>query len=309
MTGVAILATVDLGALHAADGGQGSFASVDASPETLEALWNATDYRAFLRGWFEREKERRPALSYRQMGQKLAIDPSLLAKVFVGERHLATSRIQPLCDLVGLGGDQAEYFRHLVLHAKSKTAREAQACFARLQELRRVAPRPLSESQSGYWDSWVQVALRSLFTCGDWGDDWEAMGAALHPRQTARTVRDAVRRLEALGMAARDAHGHWRLLDPYIRDGAAPSPRALRSFHRQTLLLALEALEGLPPSERNLSAVTVSVPESGLPELVRMVGDFRSRIVTAVAAMGKPDRVATISVQLVPWSRTPGSGT
>jgi len=277
---------------------------MSAHAELLEHLWSATDYRTFLRSWLEREKVSRPALSYRSLGRKLSIDPSLLAKVFLGERHLATSRIQPVCDLVGLSGSGAEYFRHLVLHAKSKTSREAHACFARLQELRRVLPIPLAETQGGFWDSWVQVALRSLFTCGEFGDEWERMGKQLHPPQNARVVREAVRNLERLGMAAKDENGHWRLVDPYVRDRQGSSTRSLRSFHRQTLLLALESIEGLPSTERDISAVTLSVPAEGLPEIVAMIEDFRSRVITAVAGMTRADRVATLSVQLVPWSGT-----
>lgn len=112
-----------------------------------DILWTAKGYREFLATWLAREQERRPSFSIRLMGKRLALDPSLLGKILQGERHLATSRIQPVCDLVGLAGNQAEYFRHLVLHAKSKTAREAQACFERLQELRRIAPLPLADAE------------------------------------------------------------------------------------------------------------------------------------------------------------------
>ncbi len=112
---------------------------------TMASLWTAVDYRSFLREWLETERVRRPAVSLRWMAQRLAMDPSLLSKILAQERHLSHSRVQPVCDLLGLEGAEAEYFRLCVHYAKAKGHREAQACFARMAELRRVSPVPLDE--------------------------------------------------------------------------------------------------------------------------------------------------------------------
>ncbi len=269
-------------------------------PALDRLLWSARDYREFLSAWLRHQKAARPSVSLNAMARTIAIDPSLLGKIFQGERHLATSRIQPICDLTGLAGDRAEYFRHLVLHAKSKTAREAQACFQRMQELRRVAPVLLDDTQESYWDSWIQVALRSLLVCGDFDDDWGRMGGLLHPRQTSGTVQRAMRSLERLGMVAKDDAGFWRPVEPFVRDRGSASSRALRNFHRQSLLLAVESLEGLPTSERNISSVSVAVDAAGYLELVRQVEDLRSRALACSARTTSPDRVVQVAVQIIP---------
>ena len=265
-----------------------------------DGLWEARDYREFLHGWFEREKALRPSRSIRALARKLAIDPSLLGKILLGERHLATSRIQPVCDLVGLSGNQAEYFRHLVLLAKSKTAREAQALFERLQELRRIAPVPLDDAQESYWDSWLHIALRSLLSCGDFKDEWERMGKLLVPRQRARRVREAMRVLERLGMISKDQSGFWRLATPFVRDRPGTQARALRNYHRQSLLLALDSLEGLPASRRNISSVSVAVDDEAYDDLVAMIEDLRARALARSAKTERPRRVVQLGLQLIP---------
>lgn len=265
-----------------------------------DILWTAKGYREFLATWLAREQERRPSFSIRLVAKKLALDPSLLGKILQGERHLATSRIQPVCDLVGLEGNQAEYFRHLVLHAKSKTAREAQACFERLQELRRIAPLPLADAQESYWDKWIHIALRSLLTCGNFRDDWAAMGELLHPRQGAKAVKAAMKTLETLGMVVKDEGGFWRTAEPFVKNAPGTQARALRNFHRQSLLLAVDALEGLEPTERNISSVTVTVDEAEYAELVAMLADLRSRALTRSAKVERPTRVVQLGLQLVP---------
>ena len=269
-------------------------------PLEQDELWSSRDYREYLRGWLERTRAKRPTFSIRSLARRLAIDASLLGRIFQGERHLAASRIQPVCDVVGLTGERAEYFRHMVLFAKSKTAREAQALFSRMQELRRVAPVPLADTQESYWDSWVHVALRSLLTCGDFGDDWEELGRLLHPPQAPRTVKTAMSRLSRMGMVVKDDRGFWRPSTQFVKDRTGAHTRALRNFHRQSLLLATDAIEGVDPSRRNLSSATVAIDEAKYEELVRLVDELRLKALTLAEATPAPNQVVQIAIQIVP---------
>lgn len=266
----------------------------------MDTLWTATDYRTFLRDWLEAEHERRRTASLRWMAGRLAMDPSLLSKIFAGDRHLSHSRVQPVCDLLKLPPEEAEYFRLLVHYAKAKGHREAQVCFARMAELRKVSPVPLDDVQVAYWESWIHVALRSLLACGEFRDEWERLGNLLHPRQSGRKVRDSVLLLERLGLASRDADGIWRVRDPVLRDGSPAQGPMVRHFHRQSLHLALDAIDGLSKEERNLSSLTVSLPPEGYAKIVEMAQDFRSRVVAAVSGMQGPDRVYQVSLQILP---------
>ena len=96
-------------------------------------IWACTDYRAWLRDWLAGAKIRRPmVVSSRWMAVQLSMDPSLMSKILLGERHLSHSRIQAACDLMELRDDEAEYFRQMVHYAKSKGHREAQICFQKM---------------------------------------------------------------------------------------------------------------------------------------------------------------------------------
>ncbi|MBK9578592.1 MAG: TIGR02147 family protein [Fibrobacteres bacterium] len=271
----------------------------------MASVYAHTDYRKYLHEWYVEEKGRRPVVSFRWLGQKLATDPSLLAKIFVGERHLSGARIQPLVEILGLAGLEAEYFRILVQYGKAKSAKDAQHCFSKLAELRRVAPVPLEQSQAGFWDSWVHVALRALVGCGKYREEYDALGAMLVPRVPGSQVRKSLAVLAELGFLERDDDGFWRIREPFVRGPSTAQARALRHFHRQTLLLAAESVEALDPKWRDLSSVTVSIPESGYDEIRELVRDFRSRVLTAVSRMQNPDRVYQVSVQMVPFALPP----
>ncbi|HNY32974.1 MAG TPA: TIGR02147 family protein [Fibrobacteria bacterium] len=266
----------------------------------MESLWATTDYRAFLRDWLDAERKARPAVSLRWLAQKLSMDPSLLSKILSQERHVSHSRVQPVCDLLKLEGAEAEYFRLLVHYAKAKSHREAQACFARMAQLRKVSPVPLDDVQVTYWESWIHVALRSLLACGEFRGDWEELGNRLRPRQSARKAREGVLLLERIGLAYRDADGIWRVRNAFLKDGSPAQAPMVRHFHRQSLMLSMEAIEGVPKDLRDLSSLTVSLPPDGYPKIVEMVREFRARLLATVDAMDPPDRVYQVSFQVVP---------
>jgi uncharacterized protein (TIGR02147 family) len=253
----------------------------------------------------EDEKSRRPVVSYRWMGQRLLMDGSLLAKILSNERHLASSKVQQVLDLIGLSGLEADYFRLSVQYGKSKSAKESQVCFAKLAELRRVAPVPVDDSQASYWDSWVNVAVRALVSCGNFQDEWDRIGDLLHPKVASAKVKEAVATLAGLGFLEKRDDGFWHVREPFLRDGKGSQTRALRHFHRQSLLLAVEAIESVPVEMRDLSSVTVSIPEKGYLEISEMIRDFRSRLLTAVSRMQGPDRVYQVSIQAIPLALPP----
>lgn len=266
----------------------------------MDSLWTTTDYRVFLRNWLEDRKRSRSSVSLRWMAQRLSMDASLLSRILSQERHLSHSRIQPVCDLLHLEGAPAEYFRNLVHYAKAKSARESQACFSRMVQLRRVSAQPLDDVQAAYWESWIHVALRSLLACDRFKDEWERLGARLRPRQTGRRTRDAVLLLERLGLARRDQDGFWVVEETFLRDGSPAQAPMVRHFHRQSLHLAMESIESLPKDLRDLSSLTVSMPPEAYPQLTEMIRDFRSKVLSLIAGMKNPDRVYQLNLQLVP---------
>lgn len=274
-----------------------------------DTIWAFTDYRAWLREWLAGAKIRRPmVVSSRWMAVQLSMDPSLTSKILLGERHLSHSRIQAACDLMEINGDEAEYFRQMVHYAKAKGHREAQVCFQKMAALRKVSPTRLESRQSVYWERWENVALRELLACGSFGDDWESMGRLLRPNISGKRVREAMVILRDLGLAAKGEDGIWRQCVPFLRDGESVDPATIRHFHRQSLLFSADAIEAVPGPERDISAVTVSIPKDGYDVLVEAAREFRAKVLSLVSGMGEPELVCQVGVQIVPRSSVREAG-
>ena len=67
---------------------------------------------------------------------------------------------------------------------------------------------------------------------------------------------------------------------------------------------ASDSLETVLSEERDVSAITLGVPESRLPELKERVARFHQELLASIGASTDPcDRVYQLNIQLFPLSR------
>ncbi|HNC98867.1 MAG TPA: TIGR02147 family protein, partial [Myxococcota bacterium] len=205
-------------------------------------IYQYTDYRVFLREWFEDSKKSHAFLSYRYLGQKIGVDPGYLVKVFQGARHLAEDCVPSIQKVVGLDARQATYFYELFLFTKARGERAIRERFQKLMALRDLQIRDLSREQYRFWLSWRHTAVRLMLALEEFSGDWAALGARLTPPVSANEVRESILLLEEIGMIRqRPEDGVWELLDDFISTGDQWKDLAAREFQRQTLQLALES--------------------------------------------------------------------
>lgn len=73
--------------------------------QMLQALYQSTDYRAFLREYFQEQKRARKAFSHRYFARLAGFESSgFLAHVMAGERNLTETSIRKICKAMGFKG-------------------------------------------------------------------------------------------------------------------------------------------------------------------------------------------------------------
>ena len=85
-----------------------------------------SDYRDFLKEYYDRRKAEMPFYSYRMMGDKLGLDSSYLYRVLQKKQHLPAHALPAAKEILNLSGREAEYFDLLFSAAvtKDKNKRE-----------------------------------------------------------------------------------------------------------------------------------------------------------------------------------------
>lgn len=266
-------------------------------------LYQYTDYRGFLRDWLAESKEAFPALSYRYMATRLELDPGFLVHIFHGQKHLAEKHVPGLVKLLKLKPREAEYFRRLVAFGKAKGESEISKRFLELMELRETQVREVSSREHRYYAHWYVPAIRCLLGAVEFRGDWEDLARRLRPTISTQEAKAGVRLLESLGMVRCGPDGLWETLDAHLSSGDVWTGHAVRGFQKQTLQLALEALDDMPKTEREISTLTFAIPAQEMPALNEMVRDFRGRLARWALASQDADQVFQMNIQIFPVSQ------
>lgn len=265
-------------------------------------LFQYTDYRAFLREWFEEAKKERESLSYRFIAGRIGIDPGFLVRIFQGTKHLSETHLPALCKVIRLNKRETQYFERLVLFCKAKGDREIQERFLSLMELRESKVREISAKQYRYYQHWYIPAIRCLIAAKEFRGNFAELASILNPAITSQEAHDAVRVLEDLQMVQKNRHGVWETLDSHISAGDAWTDRAVREFQKQAFFLGIRGLETLPKEHREFSTLTFSIPREEFSSVQDLIRDFRTKMARWTLAQENADAVYHMNIQVFPMA-------
>ena len=243
-------------------------------------------------------------MSYRFLAKRLDIDPGFLVHIIQGSKHLAEKNIAAFAKYIGLNKRESAYFERLVLFGKARGEREIAECFKLLMELRDTCRREVNTRQYQYYLHWYIPAIRCLIAATEFTGNYAALGAQLVPSISAKEAEQSVKLLEKLGMIKRGSGNVWETLDQHISTGDAWTSHTIRGFQKQTLELAVSALENLPKEDREISTLTFSIPKSEINAVQEMVREFRSRMANWAISTQDGDSVFQMNIQVFPLART-----
>lgn len=268
-------------------------------------LYAYTDYRAYLRDWFEENKKSQAFLSFRYMSRRTGIDAGYLAHVLQGSKHIAEGSIDAMVQFLGLGTKDAKYFSELVLFSRAKNEREIKERFQKLMSLRGVSARELSSRQIRYWAHWYYPAVRLTMLNYSFQGDYADLAARLCPPITEEQAREAVQVLENLQLVRKEEAGIYTVLDAHISTGDAWQSVAIREFQEQTLKLAAESLTRHSKKNREISTLSLAIPQEEISTLQEMVKDFRQQVAKWALSLDDSDCVMQVDFAVFPISMSP----
>jgi uncharacterized protein (TIGR02147 family) len=245
-----------------------------------------------LKNEFELRRRRNPEFSVRAFARWLGASPAQISQVLSGKRALTTKMALKFAQRLDLSPREKTEF-------VSSTSPEVSSTTAYFKDPQRAALIDLEEDKFRAVSDWQHFAILSLT---------EVKGAKGDPRWIARRLginvqeaNAALERLRKLGLLApapafKQVTGSLRVLSN------APS-EAIRKYHSQNLLLALERLEGVAFENRDYQSLTVSTSASKLAWFRRRVDEFLTEV-SAELESGPREEVYTLGIQFFPVTRS-----
>jgi uncharacterized protein (TIGR02147 family) len=267
------------------------------------SVFDYLDYRQFLRDFYNQQKKTNTFFSYRYIGNKVGMDSSFLIKVLQGHLHVAEDRIEKFHKICNFNDKEAQYFEALVHFNKAKSEKESKLYFEKMLSINKAKSDKIVESQYEFFQKWYYSAVWALLDGAPFKGDIKDLGNMLTPAIGLKEARSAIKLLEDLKLIVQDPDGAYRAVGLNLTTGKEWRSVAIMQYQREMIKLAEESLERFRKDERDISTLTVNIPESAIPEIRDLTGEFRESLKKLVNSYTETDRVYQMNIQMFPLTQ------
>lgn len=265
------------------------------------SVFSYFDARRFLRDSQVALKEHRPSFTLEHLGKLVGLkSKGHVSLIFQGRKNIPDEKIPLFSAALGLEKREATFFAHLVRFTQAATHRDRKLHLDRMVAVMRVADRKLVPAQYDLCRKWYHPVVHELLRILEIKDEWEILATSLRPAISPEEARESVALLDSIGLAKKDAKGVWRPTDSVVTFGEGWKSVAVREFQRHAIALAEGALEEVPPTQRDISHLTLSIGEASFQELQERLALFRKEALTLARQDKAPDRVVMLNLSLFP---------
>lgn len=269
----------------------------------LVSIFDYFDYQKYLRDYLAARKQQDAYFTYRFLAGKAGIDHAFIVKIFQGQKHLSLKLAPIISEILKHDKREGEYFELLILFSRTKSDRESKMYFEKLLGYVEFSPLKIEGSKYEFYQKWFYAAVREVIGIAGFDGDYARLARSLRPAITEAQARKAVSLLLELGLIEKQDE-NYRPADRFLSASEAIRPLAVRQFQKETMLLAIDALETIDKAEREISTVTLSLSRDGADKIKESLRNFR----TELMRIANQDRDVTgafqINLQLFPISRT-----
>ena len=267
------------------------------------------DYHKYLLDYYNGKKGVDTFFSYRYMSRRLGIDAGYLVKVLQGQKNITINSVPRFASLLKLGKKEAKYLELLVLFSKAKSNAEITSIFEKMLPFTEMHHTKVEADKYEFYQKWYHTAIREIIGFCGYKGDYQVLAEMVVPAIKPLEARRSVELLLRLGMVVKNAQGEYSLASRFITTGEQWHSIAIRTFQKETIRLAAEAIERIPKEERDISTMTVSLSPESFAEVRERLKHFRRMLFEVAEKEQHADGAYQINLQLFPISkRIPGDG-
>jgi uncharacterized protein (TIGR02147 family) len=273
---------------------------VEKEPDLLQY----TNYRVYLKDYYEFKKKNSAAFSLRYFAEKAGLSSHAHLKLVIdGKRSITKSTVTKLIIGLGLDSRRAEYFENLVFFNQASDDKEKQLFY---EKLLKSSPhsrfRKLEEAQFRIFREWYHSVVREMATLKTFRGQPEWIAQHLAGGVTPSQAGESLKLLVELGLLTRTANG-YKQQNALLTTEDEVQDLLVKQYHAQMIHLAAEALQDVPAAERDVSALTFGIRKKDFPALKKHLQLMRKELLDFSVDAGEADEVVQVNIQLFPLTR------
>jgi uncharacterized protein (TIGR02147 family) len=267
------------------------------------------DFRDFLRDFAAYRKKSDPGFSQRTFAREAGLPAScssLLPAVIKGRRQLSQNLRLKFGKGMRLGEREYRYFDLLVQFNQAKGMAEKNFFFGQLTKFRSSRARIVGETQYRFFSKWYYSAVWNYFGFEQKQRHPGVIAANILPPITPTQAEEAIRLLLELGLIKKTASGYM-VAERHIYTEKNVQAIAARQHIQEMGALAMQVFESTPADQRQYNALMFSISKDGFKSIKDRIRSFQEELREIIDRDAQEDRVYTLTMQLFPNSKEPGS--
>lgn len=263
-----------------------------------------TNYRVYLRDYYEYKKSTTAAFSLRFFAEKAGLSSHAHLKLTIdGKRNITKNTVTKLIHGLGLENQRAAYFESLVFFNQATTDEDKKVYYAQLVK---ASPRSklhkMDKAQLRIFKEWHHSAILEMVGLKDFRPIPDQISKRFRGLITPAQVTESLNLLLELGLLVKTANG-YRQSNPLITTDDEVQDIMVKMYHNQMLALSVRMLNDLPGPERDISALTFGIKRSDFANLKKHLQLMRKELLDFSAKAGEAEDVVQINLQLFPLTR------
>ena len=264
-------------------------------------------HREYLKDLFAAVKAETGVYSYLQFADDLGFSKTnVLRLVIIGQRPLTSKAAEKIARGLDLHGPDRRYWTTLVKYANERLPALRDSLFRLLMGYKtRARPQELGAIEAEYFGEWYHPVIREMTGLIDFQSDPEWIKARLTFPLRMEQIRRSLDLLKALGVIKLDAQG-IRLVrtDVRIATDTEVDSMAIVRFHQKMIEIGRESITVIPEDQRDVRAVTVSLPSSAIPLLKGKIEEWMTEIAAMEGDGATGEQVVQVNMQMFPFTKT-----
>ena len=266
----------------------------------MAEIFDYDDYRDLIKDYYQEHKKKNSLYSFNTLGKMLGLDASHAYYIVQKKRNLPVHAVPAAKKMLGLEGRSAAYFDLLLVASRTKSEKKKAEIMQKAFQLRDVKRHMLEDTEIKYLSEWWTVVVRALVEVKHGNIDVAEIANSLIPPITEEQAQTSLDILKSLGFIKPINDNLVKISDPHITIQGAEKAEAIRSFQSKVMQFAIRSLTEIPPSDRDVSTITMAVDAKGFNDIRNMIREFRKELQIRVDKCSVPDRVMQLNLALFP---------
>ncbi len=267
-------------------------------------IFKYSDYRTFLKDWLVFKKASQSKFSLRGLSRQAGLASGYLPMVTGGKRELSQAALSKLIPFLGLNPAEQSFFENLLVLGISDSHEARVIAIERMQDYKKYQTHNQKDNEVyTYLSHWYYVAIREMADLAGFQLEAEWIQSKLNYSVPLKDIKDAIEFLKINEYLKINEKGEVIPPEKSLNCSGPIYRMALAKFHREIFDLAIQSIDRVNSSDRNIQGHTMAVSSEGFLKAQDILNEAIEKIREIGRAEQNGDRVYHLEVALFPFTR------